>query len=83
MSDDEPLRPATSDELKQTLAYGLRFNERGKPHRHAMDSMTDIAAATLVRHLEMSGFVVMKRPPRKPHRTPTADFDQPPCAIAP
>ncbi len=46
------------------MAYGLRFNEYGKLHRRAMDSMTDIAAATLVRHLEMSGSVVMKRTPQ-------------------
>ena len=68
MPDDEPLVPATRDDLRQALAYGLRFDEYGKPHRQAMDSMIDIAAATLVRHLEMSGFVVMKPPPMKPHK---------------
>jgi hypothetical protein len=68
---DEPLTPASRDDLVSTLAYGLCFNESGKPHRHAQDSMARIAAETLARHLERSGFVVMKKPPMKAHSTST------------
>jgi hypothetical protein len=70
MPDDATLTAATHAELVSALAYGLRFNERGKPHRHAMDDMARIAAETLARHLEQSGFVVMKRPAAKAPRTP-------------
>lgn len=63
MRDEPALRPATPDELIQTIAYGLQFNERGKSHRHAGGYMAQIAAEVLARHLEQSGFVVMERPP--------------------
>ncbi len=73
MSDDDPLTPASRDDLVQALAYGLRFDERGKAHRHAVDDMARIAAETLVRHLDQAGFVVMKRPGAKLHSTPTGN----------
>jgi len=72
MSDTPRLIPATHDELLQAFAYALRFDERGKPHRQAVDDMARITAQTLVRQLELSGFVVMKRPPVSPHSTPTS-----------
>jgi len=60
---DDTLRPATRDEVRETLGYALRFNRSGKSHRHASDMMAQIAAEVLVEHLERSGFVVMKKPP--------------------
>ena len=65
MTQDVPLRAATPDELRQALAYALRFNSSGKPHRQAADSMADIAAETLARYLDQAGFVVMKKPAAK------------------
>jgi len=73
MPDDEPLTPVTRDDLVQTLACGLRFDERGKAHRQAVDAMARIAAETLARHLEQSGFVVLRKPPRPMHCTPKSD----------
>jgi hypothetical protein len=72
MPDDDTLTPATPAELVSALAYGLRFGDRGKPHRQAVDSMVQIAAETLAQHLARSGFVVMKRPAMKPHSAATS-----------
>ena len=70
MPEDYTLTPASRDDLVQSLSYALRFDGRGKSHRHADDFMSRIAAETLVRHLEVAGYVVMKRPPRPMHSTP-------------
>jgi hypothetical protein len=61
MSDDDPLRPATADEIADTLSFALRYDGRKRVH-HADDVMARITADRLVAHLERSGFVVMKRP---------------------
>jgi hypothetical protein len=61
MSDPPPLRPATPDEIADSLAFALRYEGRKRVH-HADDAMARIAADRLVRHLERSGFVVMKKP---------------------
>jgi hypothetical protein len=61
----EPLRLATDDEVTGSLAYALRFDERGKPRRTGSDFMASLAAAQLVQHLKLSLSVVMKRPPTK------------------
>ena len=55
------LRPASLDELADSLAIGLRFEGKKRVH-HADDMMARITALRLVRHLERSGFVLMKRP---------------------
>jgi hypothetical protein len=67
--DAARLRPATPDELAQTLAFALQHEGRKRVH-HADDTMARIAADRLVRHLERSGFVVMKKPPAPGHTAP-------------
>jgi hypothetical protein len=62
MPDTPPLRPATPDEIAQALSFALRFDGRKRVH-HADDMMAKITAERLVKHLEASGFVLMKRPP--------------------
>jgi hypothetical protein len=62
MPDEPKLRPATPDEIAQSLAFALQYAGRRRVH-DAVDSMARITADRLVRHLEMSGFVVMKKPP--------------------
>ena len=57
------LRPATPDEIAETLAFALRFDGRRRVH-HVDDAMARITAERLVWHLRRSGFVVMKVPPR-------------------
>ena len=60
MPDD--LRPATPDELADSLAFALLFDGRKRKH-DAGEFMAKIVAKRLVKHLEESGFVVMKKPP--------------------
>jgi hypothetical protein len=68
MADDDTLTEASHGELVSALAYGLRFDGRGKPHRQAAELAARIAAETLARSLARAGFVVMKRQPAKGHR---------------
>lgn len=68
MSDS--LRPATRDEICGVLGYGVRFGRAGRTHRHATEMMARILADVLFEDLELSGFVVMKRPPAVAHATP-------------
>ncbi len=62
MPDEKHLRPATREELVSALQYALAHRRGSKTHRHAQDAMTRIAADVLVEHLELAGFVVMKKP---------------------
>ena len=79
MSDDDKLnlRPASAEEIEQSLSYALRFDGR-KRVRHADDAMARITAERLVQHLERSGYVLMKRPnaaapSTSTHRHPNSD----------
>jgi hypothetical protein len=56
------LRAATADEIVEALSFALRYQGRKRVH-DADDAMARITAARLVRHLEASGFILMKRPP--------------------
>lgn len=64
---DKPLSLASRQEVSEALGYALRFGRSGKPHRHASDYMARIAADVLAEHLELAGFVVMKKPPAPLH----------------
>ena len=55
------LRPATADEIAETLSFALRYHGRKRVH-HADDAMARITAERLVEHLQRSGYVLMKRP---------------------
>ena len=59
---DQPLRPATREELCQALGYALQHTRTGKIHRHAADFMARIGAEVLTDHLLNGGFVIMKKP---------------------
>lgn len=64
MTDDPAkLRPVDPDDLRQSLAYALRFNGRRKMFRQADDLMAEITADHLARHLDRCGYVIMKKPP--------------------
>ncbi|MDR3531740.1 MAG: hypothetical protein P4L90_14465 [Rhodopila sp.] len=66
MSEDDRLRPATMDEIAESIAFALRYEGRKRVF-HADEMMARITADRLVRHLRGSGFVVMRgagaRPP--------------------
>ena len=65
-----PLLPVDAAELASALAYGLRFDERGRPRRGAAwEVAATLLAEQLVAQLERARFVVLKRPPRPPHST--------------
>ena len=59
---EDKLKPAEPGDLAESIAFALCFSGRKRVH----DSETftaRIAADRIVRHLERSGFVVMKKPP--------------------
>lgn len=58
---DKTLRPATAEEIADSLAFALRYEGR-KRVNHADEMMARITADRLVRHLEGSGFVLMRQP---------------------
>ena len=66
---DEPLRPATAEEVATTLSVALRHSSRRRV-RATDRFMAQITAERLVQYLEWSGFVVMKRPPAPAPRVP-------------
>ena len=61
MSEDDKLRPATTEEIADSIAFALRYEGR-KRVNHADEMMARITADRLVRHLQRSGFVVMRLP---------------------
>ena len=63
----EALRPASEQEVAESLSYALRFGADGKPRRTGAEQLAPLAAAQLVRHLERARFVVMRRPAARPH----------------
>jgi hypothetical protein len=69
MPDTPDLRPATRDELTQSLSFALRFNGRKRAHG-ADETMARITAARLVEHLDRSGYVVTHKPPLGQHGAP-------------
>jgi hypothetical protein len=66
-SDDSDLAAVTPQEIAEALAYALRYDERGKPHRGGWDLIANLAAERLAEHLRRSGFVIMRTRSAKPH----------------
>lgn len=66
---NEPLTPADPDAVRQLLAFALSFDGRKHFKTSGEMMMARVTAEHLVRHLEMSGFVVMKRRPRQGRST--------------
>ncbi len=62
MPDEPKLMPAKQEDLREALAFALTFDGR-KRFRHADELTARITAEHLVRHLELAGFVVLRRPP--------------------
>ena len=60
---NQRLRPATRDELRDTLDHALRYGSLGKPRRYTSNAMARIAADVLVDHLERAGIVALSKPP--------------------
>jgi len=62
MPADDKLSPADPKDIAETVAFALLFSGRKRVH-DSDRPMAAIAADRIVRHLERSGYVVMKRPP--------------------
>jgi len=69
MNDTPVLSPATVEDIQDALIYALRFDGRKRTHT-GDEFMARITAQRLVKHLELCGFVVMKKAPARPHTTP-------------
>lgn len=63
---EDPLRPATTEEMAESIAFALRYDGRRRVH-HADEMMARITAERLVQHLRDAGFVVMRQLPRQGH----------------
>ena len=75
MSDDDPppsdfipsrlpwgLRPAETGEAAEILKHAFRFEGRKRSNRHD-EMMATITADHVLKALEQSGFVLMRKPP--------------------
>jgi hypothetical protein len=62
MPDDEKLTPADPSDIAGSMAFALLFSGRKRVH-DSDQYMAAIVANRIVRHLERSGYVVMKKPP--------------------
>jgi hypothetical protein len=62
MPEDEKLTPADPHGLADAIAFALQFSGRKRP-RDTDGFMAKIAADRIVRHLELSRYVAMKKPP--------------------
>jgi hypothetical protein len=74
---DEKLTPADPSDLAHSISFALRFDGRKRFHR-GDEFMANVTADHIVRHLEQSGFVVMRRPPigGSAPRNPPASYPQ-------
>ena len=70
MNTPPNLRPATADEVADCLAHALQYNGR-KRFRGAEHFQARMTADHLFRALELSGFVLMRKPPAPPHSSTT------------
>ena len=59
---DEKLSPADPGDIASSIAFALLFSGRKRVH-DSDQYMAAIVADRIVRHLERSGYVVMKKPP--------------------
>ena len=62
MPEDLRLIPAAAEDIEEALAFALRFDGRKRAHG-GDELMARITAERLVKHLDRSGFVVMRKPP--------------------
>jgi hypothetical protein len=67
-ADSAALSPADPVEVADSLAYAMRFDERGKARRTGVEYASQLAADQLVRQLTASGYVVMRRRPAPARR---------------
>ena len=74
MSYEAQLRPAEPADVTDTLAHALLYDGKRRVY-HADDVMARITAEHLIRHLERSGFVLIRS---EPSPAPTTSNMPPP-----
>jgi hypothetical protein len=62
MIDETRLLTTTRDEVLQSIEFSMKFKQ-GEPPRAALDVAVHTLAQMVMDHLELSGFVFMRRPP--------------------
>jgi hypothetical protein len=70
MPEPADLRPATAQKIVDNPSLALRYDGRRRVH-HADTFMARITAERLIRHLALSSFEPMKKPPAPAHSAPT------------
>jgi hypothetical protein len=60
--DGQTLRPVSPEDVADALAYAMRFNDQGKARRTGWEYAAQMAADHLVRQLQASGIIFMRRP---------------------
>jgi hypothetical protein len=71
---DQPpqkLLPTTRDDVLGSIEYAMKFRQ-GKATRASLDVAVSALAEMVLEHLELSGYVIMRRPPRAGHSTPSS-----------
>jgi hypothetical protein len=76
MTEPDPkLTPAAPDDLADVLSFALRHE--GRKSQHDSDRLNaDIVAKRLVRHLDIAGYVVMRKPALGGHAQVARGFGQ-------
>lgn len=64
----DDLKDATRDEVLQSMEYAMRFRH-GKATNAARDVAVSALASMVLEHLELSGYVIKKKPPMAAHST--------------
>ncbi len=63
MTDEPELVPVTADDLQRALSFALTFDGR-KRFRRADELMAMITAEHVMKHMQLCGMVVMRKPMR-------------------
>jgi hypothetical protein len=66
LDEAENLTPADPRNLKQDIAFGLRFHAGRRVHQ-ADEYMAAITAERLIEYLDRAGYVIFKKPPLGGH----------------
>ena len=69
IADAANLRAVIPQKVADTLSFALRFDNHKRVH-YVDDFRAQITAERIVRHLEMSGFVLLRKPPVPAHAAP-------------
>ena len=73
MTTDEQLIDPSRDDVLNAIQYGMQFRH-GKASNAARDVAVAALAGMVLEYLELAGFVIKKKPPRRGHSTPPSGY---------